>query len=46
MNQGHVAGELPIGECNENTLGMLMIGGNSGPGAGARTAPLREGSAP
>ncbi len=26
MNQGHVAGELPIGECNENTLGMLMIG--------------------
>ncbi len=27
MNQGRVAGELPIGECNENTLGMLMIGG-------------------
>ncbi len=27
MNQGHVAGELPIAECNENTLGMLMIGG-------------------
>jgi len=29
MNQGHVAGELPIGDCNENTLGMLMIGGGS-----------------
>ena len=27
MNQGHVAGELPIAECNEKTLGMLMIGG-------------------
>ena len=27
MNQGRVAGELPIAECNENTLGMLMIGG-------------------
>jgi len=29
MNQGHVAGELPIDECNENTLGMLMIGGGN-----------------
>ncbi len=27
MNQGHVAGELPIDECNEKTLGMLMMGG-------------------
>jgi simple sugar transport system ATP-binding protein len=27
MNQGHVTGELPIDECNENTLGMLMLGG-------------------
>ncbi len=27
MNQGRVAGELPIAECNENSLGMLMIGG-------------------
>ena len=27
MNQGHIAGELPIADCNENTLGMLMIGG-------------------
>jgi len=29
MNQGHVSGELPIAECNEHTLGMLMIGGGS-----------------
>ncbi len=29
MNQGHIAGELPIAECNENTLGMLMIGGSA-----------------
>ncbi len=29
MNQGRVAGELPIAECNENSLGMLMIGGDS-----------------
>jgi len=27
MNQGHVAGELPIADCNEKALGMLMIGG-------------------
>jgi general nucleoside transport system ATP-binding protein len=28
MNQGHVTGELPIAECNETTLGMLMTGGD------------------
>jgi simple sugar transport system ATP-binding protein len=38
MNQGHVAGELPIGECNEHTLGMLMIGGGSAKAAGAAKA--------
>jgi simple sugar transport system ATP-binding protein len=36
MNQGHVAGELPIGECNENTLGMLMLGSDT---AGTTAAP-------
>ncbi len=35
MNQGHVAGELPIAECNESTLGMLMIGGGGAQGASA-----------
>ncbi|MEO7939632.1 MAG: ABC transporter ATP-binding protein [Burkholderiaceae bacterium] len=29
MNQGHIAGELPIADCNEHTLGMLMTGGAS-----------------
>jgi len=33
MNQGHIAGELPIAECNETTLGMLMIGGAGAQGA-------------
>jgi ABC-type uncharacterized transport system ATPase subunit len=37
MNQGYVAGELPIDECNEKTLGMLMIGGKSGRAAGSAT---------
>ena len=27
MNQGRIAGELPIAECTETRLGMLMIGG-------------------
>jgi ABC-type uncharacterized transport system ATPase subunit len=27
MNQGHVTGELPIAECSETALGMLMVGG-------------------
>ena len=27
MNQGRIAGELPIQECTEARLGMLMIGG-------------------
>jgi simple sugar transport system ATP-binding protein len=26
MNQGRVMGELPIDECNEAKLGMLMTG--------------------
>jgi simple sugar transport system ATP-binding protein len=26
MNQGRVMGELPIDECNESKLGMLMTG--------------------
>ncbi|MBL8343080.1 MAG: ABC transporter ATP-binding protein [Rubrivivax sp.] len=29
MNAGRVAGELPIGECNEQTLGRLMGGGGT-----------------
>jgi general nucleoside transport system ATP-binding protein len=29
MNQGRVSGELPIAECSEARLGMLMIGGNA-----------------
>jgi len=37
MNQGHVAGELPIEHCNEKTLGMLMIGGGSATPATATT---------
>ncbi len=35
MNQGHVTGELPIDACNENTLGMLMLGGGRDKAAGA-----------
>ena len=27
MNQGRISGELPIAECTETRLGMLMIGG-------------------
>jgi ABC-type uncharacterized transport system ATPase subunit len=27
MNQGRIAGELPIDECTEARLGMLMTGG-------------------
>jgi len=38
MNQGHVSGELPIAECNEHTLGMLMIGGGSAKGPQAPRA--------
>jgi len=29
MNQGRIAGELPISECSEAALGLLMTGGNS-----------------
>jgi general nucleoside transport system ATP-binding protein len=29
MNQGRIAGELPIHECTEARLGMLMIGGQA-----------------
>jgi simple sugar transport system ATP-binding protein len=29
MNQGRIAGELPIHECTEARLGMLMIGGHA-----------------
>jgi len=29
MNQGRVAGELPITECTEAALGLLMTGGNA-----------------
>jgi len=29
MNQGRVAGELPIGECTESALGLLMTGGSA-----------------
>lgn len=29
MNQGRVAGELPIAECSEAALGILMTGGNA-----------------
>ncbi len=28
MNQGRIAGELPIAECSEAALGLLMTGGN------------------
>jgi simple sugar transport system ATP-binding protein len=28
MNQGHIAGELPIADCSEAALGLLMTGGN------------------
>ena len=27
MNQGMVTGELPVSECNETRLGLLMAGG-------------------
>ena len=46
MNQGHVAGELPIAECNEHTLGMLMIGGGSAKGAPASGARPGKASQP
>ncbi|MDD2882468.1 MAG: ABC transporter ATP-binding protein [Rhodoferax sp.] len=29
MNQGRVAGELPIAQCSEAALGLLMTGGNT-----------------
>jgi simple sugar transport system ATP-binding protein len=29
MNQGRIAGELPIAECSEAALGLLMTGGNA-----------------
>ena len=29
MNQGRISGELPIAECSEARLGMLMIGGTA-----------------
>jgi simple sugar transport system ATP-binding protein len=29
MNQGRVAGELPIAECSEAALGLMMTGGNA-----------------
>jgi general nucleoside transport system ATP-binding protein len=45
MNQGHVTGELPIAECNETTLGMLMTGGDpaakSSPAARSSEAAAR-----
>ena len=29
MNQGRISGELPIDQCSEARLGMLMIGGTA-----------------
>jgi simple sugar transport system ATP-binding protein len=29
MNQGRIAGELPIGDCTEAGLGLLMTGGGA-----------------
>jgi general nucleoside transport system ATP-binding protein len=29
MNQGHITGELPVQECNEHNLGLLMVAQNS-----------------
>jgi general nucleoside transport system ATP-binding protein len=29
MNQGHITGELPVQECNEHNLGLLMVSQNS-----------------
>jgi len=29
MNQGRIAGELPIADCSEAALGLLMTGGNA-----------------
>ncbi len=45
MHQGRIAGELPIADCNEHTLGMLMLGGASHePGAaGVAQTQDREG---
>jgi general nucleoside transport system ATP-binding protein len=28
MNQGHITGELPVGECDEKNLGLLMVSTN------------------
>jgi general nucleoside transport system ATP-binding protein len=28
MNQGHITGELPVADCNERNLGMLMVSTN------------------
>ena len=25
VNHGHITGELPVQECNENNLGLLMV---------------------
>jgi len=35
MNQGRITGELPIGECTETRLGMLMVGEVADAGTGA-----------
>ncbi len=29
MNQGHITGELPVNECNEQNLGLLMVSQDS-----------------
>jgi general nucleoside transport system ATP-binding protein len=29
MNQGHITGELPVHECNEHNLGLLMVSQDS-----------------
>jgi general nucleoside transport system ATP-binding protein len=31
MNQGHITGELPVQECNEHNVGLLMVSQNSSP---------------
>ncbi len=40
MNQGHITGELPVHECNEHNLGLLMVSQDSSQAAASQsTAP-------
>jgi ABC-type sugar transport system ATPase subunit len=39
MNQGHITGELPVQECNEHNLGLLMVSQHSSQNSPQSAAP-------